>query len=164
MCRRNVLVLLFALWVPQWAAAACNLLPVNLVGQVPVGIWRPGTEREWMNVGLIRFSRSAIQLSNERYQLCFVEKLKSRGEVSTRQGGTTPVSDVLVYAVEASKGKRPYSSKYLGVAQYSEEYADGTKERWVEAYWCQRLEDIRGGRFWCSMNHYVCESGACLQP
>jgi hypothetical protein len=164
MFRRSALVLLLMMWLPLRAAAACNLLPTSLVSEVPVGVWRPGTEREWMNVGLIRFSSNAIQLSNERYQLCFVEKLKSRGEVSTQQGGTTPVSDVLVYAVDANKGKRPYSSRYLGVAQYSEQHTDGTKENWVEAYWCQKLEDIRGGRFWCSMNHYVCESGACLTP
>lgn len=164
MLRCEALSLLAALWLPLSAGAACNSLPMNLADKIPVGVWRPGNEREWMNVGLIRFSSNAIQLSSDRYGLCFVEKLKSRGEVSLTQGETAPLSDVLVFSVDTNRGKHPYSSRYLGISQYSEKFPDGTKQSWVEAYWCQKLEHIRGGRFWCSTNHYLCESGACLQP
>ena len=165
MLRRHVLSLLVASWFPLSAWAECNPLPAELVDMIPVGLWRPSTEREWMNVGLISFSSKAIRLGGNRYRLCFVEKLPSRGEVSVDQGGASSPSDVLVFSIVANKGQRPYSnSGYLGVSQFSMDYQNSTKQNWVEAYWCQKLEHIEGGRFWCSVNDYVCESGACLQP
>jgi hypothetical protein len=158
-----ILSLVVALWLPAAAEAVCRPLPKELRGEIPVGVWRPGTEREWMNVGLIRFSVDAIRLGGERYRLCFVERLPSRGDVNLLRQNISSPSDVLVFSVEATKkGQRPYlNSKYLGISQFSVGPAIGIKQNWVETFWCQKLEDLRGDRS-CSVNDYVCESGACL--
>ncbi len=56
-----------------------------------------------MKVGLIRFSRNVIQLGSNRYRLCFIEKLPSRGEVSLSREGVSSPSDVIVFSVNATR-------------------------------------------------------------
>lgn len=99
----GALLFLVILSLPGSVWAACNPLPTALVSKIPVGVWRPDSEREWMKVGLIRFSRNVIQLGSNRYRLCFIEKLPSRGEVSLSREGVSSPSDVIVFSVNATR-------------------------------------------------------------
>ena len=146
-------------------SAECRAVPDHLLDRIPKGVWEPPSLRELGNIGLIEFSRNEVVLGGRRFPLCFLELTKGREHVSILLDSHTPPSDVLVFSIGKGRQRMPYDgSKVLGVSTFAGVQNAGPLQNWVEAFWCADLHSIAEGRFWCSVNDYVCNTGPCLLP